>query len=266
MNWFQGILYGIVSGLTEFLPISSSAHQFLMLKLFGIQHTDAVFEFLISLSILLAVLFACKSTIESVLNGNRVRSRRRKAASLDFLFVRASVIPLILCTILLMYAVHLVDSFVSIAIFCVVNGGLLFLQGRSLQGNKTAAAMSALDSWIVGCLYALSHFSGISGIAVVTTYGIIRGCERERVLNWALLLSIPALAMKTLFLFVQIFAAFSAATFFMYLTYLIAAAFAFAAGYLAITLLRFLAVRTGFSGFSFYCWGTALFSLFLYLI
>lgn len=266
MNWLQSIVFGIIAGITEILPISSSAHRFLVFKLFGVQSLNPIYDLLIHIAVLLAILFACRSTIEPMLGANKSHIRRRNAENMDFIFARKAVIPMVLCYLLLTYATDLNNTYLSIALLCLVNGVLLFLQGRSLQGNKTAGAMSVIDSGVTGVLYSLSVFSGISGIAVVTTYGIIRGADRERALNWALLLSIPALILRAFLLLLQVFTAYTVASFFAYLGYVIAAGIAFVATYLAIILMRFLAVRAGFSGFSYYCWGTALFSVFLHLI
>lgn len=266
MNWLQSILYGIISGLTEFLPISSSAHQQIMCKLYGINAFDPVLDFFIHLGILIAVYMAYKTTIDAALSAKRVRSRRRSINDMDHIFVRTATIPLVLSAFLLTYIGKQNISLLSVAGLCFVNGLLLFFQGRTMQGNKTAGAMSAIDSSITGVLRSMWVFPGLSGISAATTYGIIRGADRQKALNWAFLLSVPVLLVKLLLDLIRIFTAFSGTTFVAYIGYLISAGFAFLGGYLAITLMRFLAVRTGFSGFAYYCWGLSLFTFFLYLI
>ena len=266
MRWLQSILYGIVSGLTEFLPISSSAHRQIMGKLYGISTFDPVLDFFIHVGLLAAVFITYRSTIESALGTRRVRSRRRSVNDMDHMFVRTAAVPLVLFAILMTYISKENVSLLSVAGLSLINGLLLFLQGRTLQGNKTAGAMSAIDSSITGILRAMWVFPGLSGVAVATTYGIVRGADRQKALNWAFLLSIPVLLVKLLLDFIRIFSAFTPVAFVVYIGYLVSAAFAFLSGYLAITLMRFLAVRTGFSGFAYYCWGLSLLSFFLYLI
>lgn len=266
MNWLQSILYGIISGLTEFLPISSSAHRQILCKLYGIVTFDPILDFFIHCGVLAAVFISYRSTIEAAIGAKNVRSRRRSVNDLDHVFIRTATIPLVLSGILLTYISKQSVSLLSISGLCLLNGLLLFLQGRTMQGNKTAGAMSAIDSGLTGIMRSMWVFPGLSGVSAATTYAIVRGADRQKALNWAYLLSVPVLLVKLLLDFIQIFTAFSAASFLSYIGYLFAAGFAFLSGYLAITLMRFLAVRTGFSGFAYYCWGLSLLSFFLYLI
>lgn len=266
MNWLQSIFYGIVSGFTEFLPVSSSAHQFFMRKIFGADQTDAVLDFLVKIAVLTAVFMALKRNIDPMINAGSVRSRRRSAAQLDYFFVRTAVIPLALSMLLFRYIFNMQDSYITVAVLCIINGLVLFVQGRTLQGNKNAGAMTSIDSIFTGVLYSLSVFAGVSGVAVTTSYCVVRGADRQKALTWAFLLSIPALALNVLLSLFEMFSSFSATTFINYLSCFISAGFAFITSYLSIIFMRFISVRTGFSGFSYYCWGMALFSFFLYLI
>lgn len=266
MSWLQSILYGIVSGLTEFLPISSSAHQQILGKLYGVSTFDPVLDFFVHIGVLAALFIAYRSTIESILGARRTRSRRRSVNDMDQMFVKTGTVPLVLFAILMTYVGNRDVSLLSIVALSILNGLLLFLQGRILQGNKTAGAMSAIDSGLTGILRSMWVFPGLSGVAAATTYGILRGADRQKALNWAFLLTVPVLLVKLLLDFIRIFTAFSSVSFLSYIGYLVAAGFAFLSGYLAITLMRFLAVKTGFSGFAYYSWGFALLSFFLYLI
>ena len=66
MSWFESIIFGLFSGLTEFLPVSSSAHQQIMMHLFGVDVRDPVRDFFIHIAMLVAVVTSCKSFFDII--------------------------------------------------------------------------------------------------------------------------------------------------------------------------------------------------------
>ena len=99
-----------------------------------------------------------------------------------------------------------------------------------------------------------------------TSYAVARGADRRHALNWALLVSVPALVIMTIMDFIAIFTAAPAITFITVVGYLLAIAASFIGSYYSITIMKFLAVKVGYSAFAYYSWGMALFSFVLYLI
>ena len=126
--------------------------------------------------------------------------------------------------------------------------------------------MSLLDSYLIGIAGALSAFPGISRIGSSTSVAYARGAVRQNALNWALLLSIPALVALMGMDILNIITNISAVNFWSsFLYYILAAGSTYIGGCFGILLMKFLTVRTGFSGFSYYSWGAALFTFILYL-
>ena len=64
MNWLQSLIYGLVSGITEFLPISSSAHQIILQKMFGQSGADPLQNLLVHLALLFALFTGGRSFID----------------------------------------------------------------------------------------------------------------------------------------------------------------------------------------------------------
>ena len=135
-----------------------------------------------------------------------------------------------------------------------------------MQGNKDARMMSSADSILIGSVAGLSGLPGISCVGMVTSVSIMRGAERQSALNWAFLLAIPAyIAMIGLDL-VSAFSGVGLVPFWSNLLgYILSVAGAYIAGYFAIIFMKFMTVRTGYSGFAYYSIGAALFSFLLYL-
>ena len=135
-----------------------------------------------------------------------------------------------------------------------------------MQGNKDVRSMSYLDSVLIGAVASLSALTGISRVGCVTSTAIARGADRHHALNWAFLISIPALVLLMCINLLQIFAGTVTINFWgSFFTYLLSGGAAYLGGFYSIKFMKFLTVRVGFSGFSFYCWGASLFSFLLYL-
>lgn len=269
MKFLESILYGIVSGLCEILPVSSRAHQGILLKLFGVSEANPLLNLMIHIAVVAAIIFSCRDLVirlRFTQQPSRKRSRRYAGRNAENRFIKNAAITLIVGLVLLTYIVNTKLTLPRITIFSFINGLLLFLTGRMMQGNKDASHMSAIDSVAVGVLGSFSVIPGISRIGVMTSFTSMRGADREKVLDWALLLSIPAVAVLALFDFFGLFTGFQAISFGLFIGYVLAMGAAFAACYFAIIIMRFLSVRTGFSGFAYYSWGVALFAFVLYLI
>lgn len=267
MNWFQGIVYGIVSGLSEFIPVSSRGHQKILLELFGIESQIPLLDLMVHLATLLAVLTGCRSSIEQLRREKRGGGfPKSHQGNFDGRFVRSATAPLCVGFVFLTYIGRQNFSLLWVSLFFFVNGVILFVPGRMLQGNKTARSMSTFDSFLVGIGGAFSAFPGISRIGSSASVAIARGAGRPNSLNWSLLLSVPALALMILLDFFAIFSSGQTIRAISVLAYFFAMIFAYIGGYFGIRIAKFLAIRTGFSGLSFYCWGVALYSFLLYLI
>lgn len=272
MGWLESLIYGLISGLTEFLPISSQAHQRLLMQMFGIYERDPARDLVVHLAILLALYSGCRSLTEHLRRerNQRKHSRRGQVRTsrilLDDRFVKNAAVPMLIGILVLTYAFQTDTDLLSVAAFFLINGIILFSSGRMMQGNKDVRSMTYLDSLLIGTVSALSAFTGISRVGCITSTAIARGADRQSSLNWAFLLSIPALILLMGIDFLKIISGAANISFWSsFFTYLLSAGGAYVGGYYSVKLMKFLTVRVGFSGFSYYCWGASLFSFLLYL-
>lgn len=272
MNWLESLIYGLVSGFSEFLPISSRAHQDLLLLLFGIDGHDPVRDLLVHAGMLIAIFSGCRAMLEQLRreNSTRVHNRSmrvRPKRILDLRLIKNAFMPMIIGILVLTYAVGNKSNLMWVALFLLINGIILFIPDRIVRANRDARTMSSLDSFLMGVFGALSAIPGFSRIGCTTSIAVCRGADQRKALDWAILLSIPALA---LLMGIDLFGIFSFAgisefwgNFF---GYVLSALGSYIGGYFSILLVKFVVVRTGLSDFSYYCWGTALLSFILYLI
>lgn len=271
MNWLQSVIYGLVSGLTEFLPISSQAHQELLLFLFGTDGSDPVRSFFIHISVITALYMGLKPYLNQI-KRERSHHHRRRISSIasqtldDVLVVKNAIVPMIIGMLLFSYINNTDGSLLNLAFFLLLNGILIFLPDRIIRANKRAGNMSFLDSFLMGAVGALSVVPGFSRIGGIVSVSQIRGADRDKALTWAFLLSMPALAVLTLFDLFQMVAGNGIVPFWSNLWgYILSAAGAYVSAYGSIFLMKTINMRTSIAYFSFYSWSMSLLIFILYL-
>ena len=184
---------------------------------------------------------------------------------MDIKVLKTASIPMLLAFILFTKTQQLNQKLWVLALLWAVNGLILFLPQFFRSGNKSSQGISALDSLLIGLGGALGVVPGISRMGALISCGRIRGGDGRYTADIALLLCIPVLVILIGFDIYAIYLVESVMSFGLLVYYFLAAAASCAGAYFGILLLRFLAVKTGFSGFAYYCWGTALLTFALYL-
>ncbi len=273
MSWLESIIYGFVSGLAEFLPLSDQAHQALLLRLFGMPAREPLRDLLVHLAALAAVVVGCWSVLQRLrreqgLSQRMHRSQHQQLRGVyELRLLKTASVPMALG--LLLYAATRAweRNYLLLALFSILGGIFLYIPERLPQGNKDAKVMSALDAIFIGCGAAFSSLTGVSRTGTAFSVATARGAERQHAVNWVLLLSIPALAVLSLLDILGLFSASAdTLTFTAFLTYIASAAGAFIGGYIGILTFKSITARSGISVFAYYCWGFALFTVVLYLI
>lgn len=273
INWLQSLFFGLISGFAEFLPISSEAHRRLFHLLTG---TEAypLMNLAVHSGAFLALLLCCLPQISKLQRESRIASipaRRRKRqpdlrSMKDLRFLKTAVVPMLLGFAAWPFVKDAVSSLWLTAILLTVNGIVLYLSPYFPSGNKDSHSVSGLDAFLTGLAGALGAVPGISRLSVLTAAGQLRGCDRRYILDTGLLLCIPAMVVMIILDLVSLFTAGIAFSGSWLLPSALAGIIAFPAGYFAITFIRFLSVKVGFSGFAYYSWGAAMFTFILYLM
>lgn len=270
MDWLESIIFGFISGLTEFLPVSAPAHEALLQTMFGCSVTPLI-RLVIHAAALLALYQSCAEQIGAMLREQRlirIPPRRRKRQPdmvkvLDLRLLRTAAIVLALGFLAYPTLNAWSGKLNYIAAVLVINGVILYVPMHMATGNKNSRSMSQLDAVLLGLAGIVGLVPGISRVGAVTSAGIVQGADRQQALHWSLLLSIPALVIL-IGMDVYSIMTVGMGTVAVLQTVLAAVA-AFGGAYLGIYMIRFMAVRAGFSGFAYYCWGAALFTLLMYL-
>ena len=272
LSWFESLFYGLISGFTEFLPISSDGHRILFLEIIG--SADSVALRLASrFGAFLALVFLCAPMIAKLNRERKIASiteKRRKRqpdmrSVMDLRVLKAAVIPVIACTVLYPLVCAHATKFLLLAALLFANGCIIYFPQFYPHANKDGLSLTSADSVLIGLGAGIGTFPGLSSVAVAASVGSVRGADRRYILDIIFLLCIPAMLILIILDFFAVLGAAASLTFIALLCCVSAMLMSFIGAYFGICMMRFIAVRVGYSGFSYYSWGLALLTFILYL-
>ena len=273
MSLLNAIILGLIQGISEFLPISSSGHLSIAQNLFGLEMEgsgDMFFEVLLHLGTLAAVFVAYWSDIkEMILEFFRTVSDIRKGGMPNPIPPARRLILLIIIGTLPLFAVLPIQDFVEglssntyvVGGALLVTGLLLFLSDRIKKGRKNAASATVWDILLVGASQAIATCPGLSRSGTTIAVGCFAGLERKFAVRFAFLLSIPAvLGANILEIADVVESGINPAMIPSYILGVVAAALS---GYLCIRLVHMITDKGKFGAFAYYCWAMGLLTVIL---
>jgi undecaprenyl-diphosphatase len=201
MTIIQAIILGIIQGLTEFIPVSSSAHLVITQSIFGwkIPEQEAfIFDVLVHLGTLVAVVLYFRKElwqiIREVISG--IIRKRPFDASMSRLgwIILLATIPAVIAGLLFQSQVERAFSSALFAgIFLLLTALLLFLAEIIGNRNKKLDEITWKDGLVIGLFQSISLFPGISRSGSAITGGMVRNLDRPSSARFSILLSIPAI-------------------------------------------------------------------------
>lgn len=273
LQWFQSLIYGLLCGFTEFLPVSSQPHGILLQRLFGVSDLSGLLVLAVHIGALLSLLLLYRPQI-SRLNRERkiaaVPPRRRKRQPdpmtlLDLKLLRTAAIPILLSFAAYPWVGDQGERLWILGLALMFNGIFLYLPQFMARANKNARHLTGVDSLLIGLGGALAVVPGVSRVGMLYSVAAMRGTDRQYGLQTALLLCIPALIIQLVFDAIVMFSSITGITLLSVVCTITACAASVVSSYFSILFIRFLSVNAGFSGFAYYSWGAAMLALILYL-
>lgn len=265
MSLLNAILLGIIQGVSEFLPISSSGHLSIAQNLFGLEMVgseDMFFEVLLHLGTLAAVFVVYWADIRDMVVEffRTIGDIRRGGMPREIPPARRLILLLIIGTLPLFAILPVKDWVEGLSSNTFVVGGallvtgvLLFASDRMNRGKKTARSARIADVLTVGVGQAIATCPGLSRSGTTIALGCLMGLERKFAVRFAFLLSIPAvLGANVLKLFDVIEAGGIDPG--LIPAYLAGVAAAAVSGYLSIRLVHMITDKGRFGAFAYYCW------------
>ena len=273
MTYLTAFLLGLVQGVAEFLPISSSGHLAIAQNLLHIEGAGSVPEFfdvLLHLGTLIAVFAAywkdiCEMVVEFFRGIGDLAHRSTPSpvppARRLILLIVVGTLPLFAVLPIRKAVQGLSDNMAFVGAALIVTGFLLFLCDRVRKGRKTERSATWLDALLVGVGQAVATLPGVSRSGMTITAGCFVGYERRFAVRFSFLLSIPAvLGANILSIKDAVQVGIVGAEVPMYL---VGVAVAAVTGYLCIRLLKYIADKGRFGAFAYYCWAAGVLTLVL---
>ena len=198
MNIWQSVVFGVLQGITEFLPVSSSGHLVAARTVFGLEGMPVLFEVLLHLSTLVVVIVVFRTRLKEILLSlYRFAARNRKETDTGNLrlfvwIVCASVVTAVIGLALSFFVEDLLHQPRIVSVFFFITG-LLLLATYFPKGKKNYEKMTFWDALVVGCAQGLGVLPGISRAGITISASLIREVDRRRAGEFSFLVSIPAI-------------------------------------------------------------------------
>jgi len=272
MTVILALFLGLVQGIAEFLPISSSGHLAILQNLFNMNYSEEshlLFDVLLHLGTLVSICAVYRAEIREMIADGIEYLRLKSDSNKDepvvlkppgraLLFVIIGTIPLVLTIFIPFSRLFFNTYFIGFAL--IMTGCILFVSSRYIkQGNKTDKTMTITDALLIGLAQAVAIVPGLSRSGTTISVGLARGLTGSFAVRFSLLLSIPAVMGATI---VSIYRAISGGAEFTQLpTYLAGFVIAAGIGYFAIQFLRRIMAENKFGNFAYYCWGIGIITI-----
>mgnify|MGYP003206735812 FL=1 len=278
MTISSAILLGIVQGVAEFLPISSSGHLAILQNLFDLSAGEEhmFFDVLLHLGTLISIcvcywgdIVAMVREVFIVLRGGRRADgtpvQGQLGAARLFLMIVVGTLPLFLVLPIndSVEQLYYITPFIGVAL--LLTGCMLFVSDRMAPGRKTERNMRFRDALIIGLCQCVATIPGLSRSGTTITAGIATGLDRKFAMKYSFLLSLPAVLGANLLSLIKAIGE-EGVDASLIPAYLIGMLFAMLSGIAAILLMKLIAKKSKFGWFAYYCWGAGALTIILSLI
>ena len=275
MSLLSSILLGVIQGVTEFLPVSSSGHLAIAEHLLGMSGASEVPEFfdvLLHLGTLVAVFAAYWEDIRSMVVEFFLSIRDVKRHTFHtplppprrlILLIIVGTLPLFVVLPVKDLVAGLGDNMYFVAGALLVTGCLLFASDRVKKGRKTEKSATMRDVLLVGIGQAVATCPGISRSGTTITAGCFVGFDRRFAVRYSFLMSIPAILGANI---LSLKDAVETVVWADVPVYLVGVAVSAVVGYACIRMLKMIADKGKFGFFAYYCWIVGVLTLILTVI
>lgn len=191
MDWLQAIILGIIQGLTEFIPISSTGHLYLGRNFFGLEEAGLFLDTMLHLGTLIALFVFYKDILLKLI---------KNPFSRIGLLLIVGTIPAVIAGLLFNdYFETISKTGVTIGWEFLVTGLFLWFADSIKNGAKKVEDITFFDSFFIGSFQAIAIFPAISRSGMTIVGALIRKMDKEAAAYFSFLLSIPAICGGVIF-------------------------------------------------------------------
>lgn len=251
MNTFQAIVLGIVQGLTEFLPVSSSGHLVLFGKLFKLEEPSMTFDIILHLGTLIPVFIVYSKDIMELI--------KKPFQKTTYLLFVATLPTIFVALFLGDYIDMLFETGKFISLGFIITGTILMLTDKAMMGSKKMPTYK--NALFIGCMQAFAIIPAVSRSGS-TIFGALKsGLTRKDAAKFSFLMSIPAILGATVYEAKDIIMGNTSIDTLPLIPTICGFLAAILAGYLSINLLVNVIVKAKLKYFAYYVYAIAFFIL-----
>ena len=195
-EWIQAIALALVQGLTEFLPVSSSAHLLFPSLLLGWPDQGIAFDVAVHVGTLFAVLWYFRSDLAALLSGAKalVRGQANTPESRELICLAVATVPAVLAGYLLKDEISLLRTLPVISSTTILFAIVLAFADRSKPSSSGTRVASLWIALLIGLAQVLALIPGTSRSGVTLSAALFLGLTRQAAARFSFLLSIPVIA------------------------------------------------------------------------
>lgn len=275
LNWLQSILFGLVSGAADIIPVSGQAHRLLLLKFFGVNQLPNLLALLLHLSVAAALYLSSQGQFVRMNRARalaRIPKKKRKRpldtrSMMDWSLIKTMLVPTVIGLLLNSRVRGWSVNMFLIAGMLFINGLILYIPQFLPTSNRDSRTLTRLEGVLMGLGAGASVLPGISTVGIMVSIASVCGIERLYGLNMTFIVKLFFLIGLMVYDVLAIITdGLGGLTVMLLAQYLFTGLLSFGASMFAIRLLRRLAPEHGFHTFGVYCWGLALFTFILNLV
>lgn len=264
MTILEAIIVGVVQGLTEFIPVSSSAHIILAQSVLGVKRPGITFEVVVHIGTLFSVfwvfgqdikklLYATLDIPRTLLNKENFNSLKNKdERNFIYMLIIGTIVTGSVGIIFNDFFISLYDNLRVVGSMLLVTGTMLWLSQKIRPGFKDEGKIRPLDAIVIGAFQSLAISPGISRSGSTIAGALLRKLDKETAVRYSFILSVPAILGATLLEVKDIFQ--SGFDSDLIVPYLFGLIFSAISGIIAIKWLVNFLKKGKLHYFSFYCW------------
>ncbi|MCL2096074.1 MAG: undecaprenyl-diphosphate phosphatase [Oscillospiraceae bacterium] len=274
LDILKAAAYGLIQGLTEFLPVSSSGHLAISANIFGLEFEDAIlFTLILHLGSLIAVFMIYRKDILELFVGfvvlavkiftGRFKYNKTSPGERFVIMIFLASLPLVIGALIEGGVESLSENTKLIGAFLMINSVILFCSDRIPTGKLTERTASPKNALFVGACQLIAVVPGISRSGSTITGGLLSGFDRKFAVKFSFIMSIPAILGASVFKIAG-FASSESAANFDFVTFMMCFAgfiCALVSGLAAIYVINIIARKKRFVVFAIYCFTAGLLTL-----
>lgn len=260
MVLLKSILLGILQGITEFLPISSSGHLVIAKSLFGMRFPGISFEIFVHTATLLAILYVFRSRIISIAASLFNPGKKDRSHDLRFIYLIlvAAVPSPVIGFFWRSWVEEMFTNLDVVGVALLFTGSYIFVTRFALPRRKE---LGVWDAVVIGVAQAVALVPGISRSGITISTALLLGFRREESAEFCFLLAVPVVLAATMLEIRDVLYGTHRVDIYSYIFGFLSA---FISGFLSIKLVLKALRKRRFRDFAYYCWAVGAIVIFLF--